>query len=189
MTIATSKSSVTPQELLNRPDSVNYELVDGNLVERHMGLESSAIALRIGSLLLQYVTAHRLGHVFQADAGFECFPDAPDKIRKPDASFIRKGRFPDERIPKGYATIAPDLAVEVLSPNDLAYEIDTKVEEYLGAGVRVIWVVNPQTRTVKIHRPAGAPLGPIAFLSEQDTIKGEDVLPGFECKVAEFFDV
>jgi Uma2 family endonuclease len=79
--------------------------------------------------------------------------------------------------------------VEVLSPGDLAYEIDGKIEDYLSAGVRLIWVVNPKTRTLRIHRPADSPLGPIGAASETDMITGEDVLPGFECRVAEFFDI
>ena len=170
-------------------DSVNFELVDGHLVERHMGLESSGIAAAIALLLGIWNKHAKAGHLFTTDAGYECFPDAPGKVRKPDVSFVRNGRFLGEKVPEGYGTIAPDLAVEVLSPNDLAYEIDRKIEEFLSAVVRLIWVVNPETRTVRIHRPAGAPLGLIASLNEQDTIRGEDVLPGFECKVAEFFDV
>ena len=189
MTIATAKTSVTPQELLALPNSVNYELVDGQLVKRHMGLESSAIAAVIAILLGIWNKRTKAGHLFTTDAGYECFPDAQGKVRKPDVSFVRKGRFEGEKVPEGFGTVAPDLAVEVLSPNDLAYEIDRKIEEYLGAGVRLIWVVNPQTKTVKIHRPAGALLGSFAYLNEQDTIKGEDVLPDFECRVAEFFDV
>jgi Uma2 family endonuclease len=104
-------------------------------------------------------------------------------VRKPDVSFIRRGRLPDERLPKGHVTIPPDLAVEVLSPNDLADEVDEKVKEYLEAGVLVVWVVFPKTRTVQIHRADG----PIVKLTETDELSGEEVLPGFRCRVGEIF--
>jgi Uma2 family endonuclease len=189
MTTAADKSVFTPEDLLSLPDAVKYELVAGNLVERHMGSESSAIAAAIASLLLGFVKSRRAGHVFIADCGYQCFPDQPEKIRKPDVSFIQVGRLPGERIPKGHNRIAPDLAVEVISPGDLAEEIREKVAEYLTVGVKLVWVVSPKTRTVQIHRPAGAKLGPIGAVSESDTISGEDVLPGFECAVAEFFQI
>jgi Uma2 family endonuclease len=189
MTTAAPKAVLTPEDLLNLPDAVNYELVDGQLVERHMGSESSAIGAAIAAVLFTFVKQRRAGHVFNTECGYQCFRDTPNKVRKPDVSFIRSGRLPDERIPQGHTKIAPDLAVEVISPGDLAYEVDEKVQEYLDAGVRLIWIVNPKTRSVRIHRPQNAPQGAISALSEPDTISGEDVLPGFECKVREFFDV
>jgi Uma2 family endonuclease len=188
MTIA-AKRVVTPEDLLLLQDSINYELVDGSLVERHMGSESSAIALAIGIALGNFIRARRLGHLFTADCGYRCFPNEPDQIRKPDVSFIKTGRLVSEHIPEGYMHIAPDLAVEVLSPGDLAYEVDAKVEQYLAAGVRLVWVVSPRTRSIRIHRPKDAKAGPIGALTESDTISGEDVLPGFECPVAEFFQI
>ncbi len=189
LTAGTPRTALSPDDLLRMPDAVNYELVDGNLVERHMGSESSAIALAVGIVLGRFVKDHKAGHVFTTDCGYRCFPGAPEKVRKPDVSFIGLGRLPQERPPEGYIDIAPDLAVEVLSPGDLAYEIDEKVAEYLSAGVKLIWVVNPRTRTVRIHRPQNAQRGPISILGDRDTISGEDVLPGLECRVEEFFDI
>ena len=81
-----------------------------------------------------------------------CFPDAPAKVRKPDASFIRRGRLPGEALPDGFCPIPPDVAAEVVSPNDLAYEVDEKVGEWLRAGVRLVWVINPRARIVAVHR-------------------------------------
>ena len=188
MTLAASKK-FTPEELDRLPDGVNYELVDGNLVERHMGSESSSVAAAIVYLLLTFVRPRRLGHVFTTDCGYQCFPDDPDKLRRPDVSFVASGRLPGDRPPPGYIRIAADLAVEVLSPGDLATEIEEKVGEYLAAGVKLIWIVSPNTRTVRIHRPAGSKLGSAGQLSEADTITGEDVLPGFECKVEELFQI
>jgi len=187
MTIANPGSLFTPDDLLRMEDAVNYELVDGKLVERHMGMESSHIGMRVGSLIAKYLDQHPEGFVFGADAGYQCFPGSPTTVRKPDVSVIRTGRLLDNRLPKGHSRIAPDLAVEVVSPNDLAYEIEEKVAEYLQAGVPLIWIVHPPTRTVRIHRPKSAASGPISELSGDDTLTGEHVLPGFSCKVSEFF--
>jgi Uma2 family endonuclease len=183
------KQEITPDELLNLPDSVSYELVAGELVERHNSAESSAIAALIGFLLLRFVQPRRVGKAFAPDCGYQIFPNDPNKLRKPDVSLIRNGRLPDERAPEGYVRIAPDLVVEVLSPGDTAYEIDQKVNEYLSVGVPLIWVVNPKTRTVRIHRPHDDERGPISFLTETDTITGERVLEGFSSPVAEFFRI
>ncbi|MBI3466041.1 MAG: Uma2 family endonuclease, partial [Planctomycetes bacterium] len=102
---------------------------------------------------------------------------------KPDAAFIRFGRLPGEQLPIGYVRIAPDLAVEVTSPNELAEEVESKIDDYLAAGVRLLWIVNPTRRTVRIHRANGT----IGWLREHDTLDGEDVLPGFRCAVRDLF--
>jgi Uma2 family endonuclease len=187
MTTMISTTSMTPEELLNLPDGVNFELVDGKLVERNMGFESSEIAARILGLIWMFVREHPIGRIFGADASYQCFPDAPTKVRKPDVSFIRSGRLPGDKAPQGHCPIPPDLAVEVISPGDLAYEIEEKVAEYLKAGVSLVWVVHPPTKTVRIHRPRGSSKGSVSELYESDKIDGEDVLPGFSCAVSEFF--
>ena len=97
----TATKLYTPQELLELPDASNCELVDGRLVERHTGSESSAIALAIGSILRDFVKKHRLGPVLTTDCGYQCFPADPSKIRRPDVSFVRKGRDPNDKPPKG----------------------------------------------------------------------------------------
>ena len=187
MTIASPETRFTPEDLLRMEDAINYELVDGKLVERHMGMESSEIALRIAFLLGLFLRDHRLGRLFGADASYQCFPNASKNVRKPDVSFIRSGRLSGDRAPAGHSLIPPDIAVEVISPNDLAYEVEEKVAEYLQAGVPLIWIVNPPTRAVRIHRPKSSPRGPVAELSGDDVITGEEVLPEFSCKVSEFF--
>jgi Uma2 family endonuclease len=187
MNIITPTAPVTPEDLLNLPDSVSYELVNGKLVERNMGMESSEIAARIVFLIALFLRDKKLGRLFGADASYQCFPDAPNKVRKPDVSFIRSGRLPGDRSPQGHGRIAPDLAIEVVSPGDLSYEIEEKVAEYLQAGVPLVWVVYPPTRRVRIHRSPSSPLGSVSELSDKETITGEDVLPGFSCAVQEFF--
>jgi Uma2 family endonuclease len=178
---------ITPEELLAMPDSVDYELVDGKLVERNMGCESGFIEIHVALQLGSFVFAGRLGYVMSASASYRCFPDDPNKVRRPDVSFISTGRLPGERLPTGDCLIAPNLVVEVVLPNDFSEEVEQKVQEYLAAGVRLVWVVHPSTRTVRVHRQRSSPLGITTDLLESDTITGEDVLPGFSCPVASFF--
>jgi Uma2 family endonuclease len=173
----------TPEDLLAMPDRKNYELVDGHLVEKDVSVLSSWVGGKAYRAVDDFATAHQLGWVWHADLGYVCFPDDPGKVRKPDVSFIRKERMPKGPTSEGYVYIAPDLAVEVLSPNDLAYEVDNKVLEYLDAGVPLVWVINPEARTVRIHRRNGE----LSWLREQDELLGEDVLPGFRCAVSSLF--
>src|ERR1043165_8836225 len=105
MMTAAEKTSLTPQELLMMPNSKDYELVNGHLVQRHMGSESSAIGAAILFVLANFVRPRRLGHLFDSECGYRCFADDPKKVRKPDISFIRMGRLPDERVPQGYPAI------------------------------------------------------------------------------------
>jgi Uma2 family endonuclease len=177
----------TPDDLLRLPDAVNYELVDGKLVERHMGMRSSLVGLQIGKLISVFLDANPMGFAFAADASYQCFADAPEKVRKPDVSFIRKGRLPNDAVPDGHSNVHPDLAVEVLSPNDLAYDVNEKVGEYLKAGVPLVWVVDPHSRTVLIVRSPSSPRGSGNVLTDTETITGEDILPGFAHPVADFF--
>lgn len=183
MNIITAKDTLTPEQFLRLPDADQYELVDGKLVERHRGWESSWVATQLLFFLTDYCRKNAAGWANGSEAIYQCFPQRPNKVRRPDASFIRHGRFENEQFPQGICTLAPDLAVEVISPNDTAYEIDEKVEEYLAAGVRLVWVVNPHTRTARVHRADGS----VSQLHEADEMDGEDVLPGFRCRVGEFF--
>lgn len=174
---------ITPDDLLAMPNEVDYELVNGELVQRHMGAESSWIASNLIVLMAVFYRGRVPGHLFTTDCGYQCYADDPSKVRKPDVSFVRKGRFPQDRIPKGYIRIAPDLAVEVLSPNDLADDAEAKVEEYLDAGVRLVWVISPKAETVTVYRDDRSAVK----LHEADELSGENVLPGFRCKVSDLF--
>jgi Uma2 family endonuclease len=102
-------------------------------------------------------------------------------VRKPDVSFIAAGRLPVRQFVRGHVRIAPDLAVEVVSPNDLYTLLDEKVEEYRDAGVRLIWIINPGTRTAAVYRADGTTVR----LSENDELAGEDVLPGFRVRLGD----
>jgi Uma2 family endonuclease len=180
---APPKREVTPEQLLDMPDGKRYELVDGQLVERNMGWDSSWIAGRLHHILSAYCDAHNAGLVAPGDASYQCFADEPKKVRRPDVSFIRAGRLPSDKRPKGHCPIAPDLAVEVISPRDLYSRVEAKVDEYLAAGTRLVWVVDPATCTARVHRADGS----ITDVHEDAELDGEDVLPGFRCRVADLF--
>lgn len=173
----------TPEDLLRLKDRNRYELVDGRLVERNVSVDSSEAGHRIGLLLGN--EARRVGgiRVFGADMGYQCFPDAPNKIRKPDVSLVRAGRMAGVTGVTGFIPIPPDLAVEVLSPNDSAREVNEKIDEYLAARFPLVWVADPQARAVAIYRVGGS----VIRLHENDEITGESALPSFRCRVGEFF--
>ncbi|MFM9961263.1 MAG: Uma2 family endonuclease [Planctomycetaceae bacterium] len=185
MSIELMAEPITPEDLLAMADEGDYELVNGELVERPMGAESSWIASNLTWLFGCFYGRKRPGHFFTTDCGYQCFLDDPGKVRKPDVSFVRFGRFPRERVPEGYVCIPPDLAVEVLSPHDLADETDAKVEEYLDAGVPLVWVISPKSETVTVYRGDRSAVK----LHEADELSGENVLPGFRCKVCDLFAI
>src|SRR5579862_4808361 len=121
MSVAVAERAYTPEDLLTG-DWKGYELVNGHLVEKEMGAVSSWVAGRIIRLLGASAEDCGLGWVLPPDTGYQCFSDDRQKVRKPDASFISRGRLPDDRLPDGHILIPPDLAVEVVSPNDRFYE-------------------------------------------------------------------
>jgi Uma2 family endonuclease len=188
MTTIAANTLFTPDDLLALPDAVSYELVDGKLVERNMGMDSGRIAARIIVAIGIYLQKHPIGMLFSSDASYRCFPDAPEKVRRTDVSFIKSGRFEGERATQGHCLIPPDLAVEVLSPKDLVYDVEEKVNEYLLAGVQLIWIVSPKARTISVRRPLSSLRGSFTGLTADQTLDGEEVLPGFSCRVDELFD-
>ena len=133
--------------------------------------------------LRTFLRDHPIGWVWPAELGYECYPDAPKKVRKPDVSFICIERKPEGPTSSGYAHIAPDLAVEVISPNDLWHEVEAKIREYLAAGVALVWVISSEIRIAYVHRRDGT----ISKLGETDELSGEDIIPGFRCLVSSIF--
>lgn len=174
----------TPEDLLEITDRLMPELVDGELVEREpMGQRADEIGLNIGCFLKSYSVTKLPGVVNGAHGSIQVFPDDPSKVRIPDASFTRRDRMPGGVAFEGHSRVVPDLAVEVISPNDKLGEFEAKMEDYQSAAIPLIWVVNPELRTVRVYTPTGA--GPL--LHEGDILRGGDVLPGFECPVAAIF--
>jgi Uma2 family endonuclease len=183
MSPSTRSTSFTPDDLLTLPDGDRYELVNGELVEKKMGFKSSFVGGALFALLWTFTQKHALGWVLPADASFQCFPDSPTLVRKPDVSFISCSRLPASAAPDGHCRIAPDLAAEVVSPTDLFDDVSIKVNEYLAAGVRLVWVIDPKVERVFVYPLHKRP----AILTSQDELTGGDVLPGFQCAVAELF--
>lgn len=178
-----SEQTYTPEDLLAMPDRKKYELVDGHLVERHMSVLSNWVATRLCRFVDIFVDDEKLGWAWGSAQGYVCFPESPRKVRFPDVSFVHKNRLPDGLTSEGYIYVPPDLAVEVVSPNDLAYEVESKVLEYLGAGVKLVWVIDPEARTVHIYRGDGSTV----WLREDGELSGEDVVPGFQCRLSAIF--
>ena len=176
---------ITPEQLATMPNRKDFELVNGQLVERNMGNKASWLAFELASCLRDYVRNKRLGWVFCGDTGYRLDPERPNSVRKPDVAFVRFGRLPNERPADGYDKIAPDLAVEVVSPNDTVLELEEKIEEYLKAGVQLVWVINPELRTLTVHRPDGTG----STVRNGENVDGEAVLPGFRCRLADLFEL
>ena len=172
---------MTAEELLylSLPDK-QTELVCGRLIVREPpGYQHGVIALRIARLLANYVHDRDLGVVVAAETGFKLSSN-PDTVRAADAAFISRDRAPDPP-PLGYLALAPDLVVEVVSPNDRPGEVQGKVSDWLNAGSRLVWVIDPARRGAVIYRADGS----VALLFEHDALDGEDVLPGFGCPLIE----
>lgn len=183
MTTTVDPPTTTFEQFLALPDADDYELVDGALLERKaMGVYANFIAGQILTLLTAYCRDHNLGAVFNSETLYRCF-GSPHTTRKADVSFIRRGRLTADHVRAGYFTLVPDLVVEVTSPNDLVYPLEEKLAAYARVGVPLVWVVHPNTKRARVHRADGTG----GDLDEADTIDGEAVLPGFACKVADFF--
>jgi Uma2 family endonuclease len=183
MTLIAEKHRVTPEELLAMPDAVAYELLDGRLVERHASRESSRVAAQIIYLLQTAAAPTGGAEVYGPDLGYQCFVDDPARVRKPDVSAIRLDRLVNIPPDPGYMPIPADLAVEVLSPNDLAYEVSAKVADYLKNGFGVVWVADPHVKTVAVYTADA----PGRILREGDEIDAGRAIPGFRCRVGDLF--
>lgn len=160
-----------------------WELIDGELVEMNpSGGRASRIAFGVGTHLRNHALPRGLGEVFGADGGFVLFPGR-DLLRVADAAFVRADRLPAPEDQLGFLRLAPDLVVEVVSPFDRPGDVAAKTAMWLDAGVRLVWVLDPEVRTVAIHA-----LGlPPRTLRDGDDLDGGDVLPDFRVAVGELF--
>jgi Uma2 family endonuclease len=174
----------TAEELLSlSDDGYRYELVKGELHKMPpAGFEHGVRGIGLTWRLAQYVETNRLGRVTAAETGFKIAID-PDTVRAPDIGFVRADRITDVELPKGYFPGPPDLAVEVVSPNDTFSEVEGKVMEWLMAGCSMVWVVNPGCRTVTVYRS----FTDIRILTGDDVLDGAEVIPGFQCVISDLF--
>ena len=176
---------MTPDEFLvhSLPDG-KAELVRGELrVTPPAHGPHGCVATNIVGLLLAHVKRSGLGRVFADGVGYELIR-LPRTVRVPDASFVRAVRLPGDGIGPGLLKLAPDLAVEVLSPSESASELEEKLDDYRACGTPLIWVVDPVRRTVMIV----ASDAPVRWLREGEQLDAGEVIPGFSCAVAELFE-
>jgi len=163
-----------------------FEFVNGQLKELNVSAKSSGVGGEVFAEIKLFCRKQYPGWVFPADTSFRCFPDDERKFRKPDSAFIAFERYTAEQYDsEGHISVCPDLAVEVVSPNDLAADVNQKVADWLRAGVRLLWVIDPDTKTIVGYR-ADRPNVADVF-READTLTGEPVLPGFAVPVADLF--
>ena len=180
--MATTTRPATEQDLLLTPkDGQKRELVDGQIRVSPAGARHGLVCVRLVRRLAAFVEDGRLGYVFDSSTGFRL---AGGNVRLPDVSFVAKGRFPNEQIPEGFGGLAPDLAIEVLSPDDRSRDVMDKVGEYLQAGVRLVWVIDPRQRNAAIYKS----LTDVRTVGPDEALDGEDVVPGFRCRLGEVID-
>jgi Uma2 family endonuclease len=180
--VETNEKVLTAEEFFNFPSSEGkQELVRGRVIEMApAGGGHGRAQIRFGSRMEPHVEQSGQGYVV-SEVGF-ILDRSPDVVRAPDVAFVARDRFP-AGVPDTFIEGAPDLAVEVVSPGDTHTAVMEKVGEYLDAGTRLVWVASPRMRTVVVHRSDGSS----QTLRADDVLSGEDVMPGFEVRVAELF--
>ena len=183
MTTKAPRPLITAARFLSMSGTEGYELVDGRLKEKAMGMEATWVQTRLARLVGNVVEPAGLGYVVGADCMYQCFPHKPDQVRKPDMSFVRTGRFPGEVLPTGPCPLPPDLLAEVVSPKERSDDLEDKLDDFRQAGVPLMWVIHPRKRSVKVYRD-----GKLATeLTADDELTGDPVLPGFRVKVSDLF--
>jgi Uma2 family endonuclease len=158
----------------------SVELVRGHLVVREPpGTRHGRVSAELTYQIMSFVKRERLGAVFAQDTGFQIAAD-PDTVRGPDVAFVSRDRL--AQIPRtGYAALAPDLVAEVLSPGDRPGEVLAKVADWLSAGARLVWVIDPERVEARVYRPDGS----LSIVNGDASLDGEDVLPGFRVLLGE----
>lgn len=184
--------TTTKHELLTADDllhlysqGVRGELVRGVLCETGPeGQEHGEIVVKLAAPLGNFVRPQRLGRLVASDTGVWLEHD-PDTVREPDIAFFSAVKMPPDVRVTGYSEAVPDLVVEVHSPSDSVREVHDKARMWLSYGVRLVWVVHPDTRTIDVHRPEHN----VSTLTENDSLGGADILPGFTCPITGLFTV
>ncbi len=183
MSIVSAPIESIEDEFIQSDKDYPYEIVEGQNVEKpRMGAEADRIIVTL-IRIIEAQAFGKLGLCFSGHCGYQIFADDPTRVRYPDVSFIRFGRLPADKAPRGYVPIIPDLIVEVVSPNDKAENVDERLTDFLRAGVPLAWMIYPSSRQVYVFHQ-----GPAALrLGEDDTLDGEGVLPGFTCSLKDLF--
>jgi Uma2 family endonuclease len=181
--MATAEKLMTAEEYLALGDIGPSALIEGELVRMSpTGYRHGWVASNVDRALGVYLKSNKIGRVTTSEAGF-LISRNPDTVRAPDVAVVRMERIPPGG-PKSFFEGAPDLAVEVLSPDDRSSDVNAKVHEWLHAGTSQVWVIDPQTKSVMVYRSARE----VAALTEADTLSAPDLLPGFALPVVEIFE-
>ena len=177
-------SQMTADELLVMPhNGYCYELVQGELRQMSpAGRRHGRIAANVIGSLIAFVKKYNLGEVLSSETGF-LLGTAPDTVRAPDVSFVSRERAEATAEERGFFPGAPDLAVEVISPNDRYNEVAEKVSDWLRAGTAMVVVIDPHQRTATVYRASDD----VCVLTEGDMLDGDDVVPGWEVPLADVF--
>ncbi len=185
MTAESATKLMTADELLRLGDDARGELIKGEFCEMGPppGGRHGKVAMRLGVKVGVFVDQRRLGTLFAAETGF-LLERGPDTVRAPDLAFTSAARLPLDDDTAGYSQVVPDLVAEVRSPNDSRREVRDKALMWLSHGVRLVWVVHPDTRTIDVHRDGA----PAATLDADAALDGGDVIPGFTCPVSAVFE-
>ena len=175
---------VTAEELERFPDDdYRYELVEGRLIRMSpVNFDHGRVVMRLGFLLSRHLEQHPVG-VIGTEIGFKLASN-PDTVRGPDIAFLKNERVPS-RGKRGFFTGAPDLVIEVLSPEDRPGEMRHKIDGYLSRGVPLVVIVDPDDKTATMFRPGTAA---VALASEDDVLDLSEVIPGFRCQLREIFE-
>jgi Uma2 family endonuclease len=189
MSTETATKPMTAEEFyewVHRPENANrwFELVRGELIELPPPVKPHGrVCINVGYQLEMYVRQRDNGYVTSNDSGVILERD-PDTVRGPDVALYEDACSFEELHPK-YGEVPPRLAVKVLSPNDKAGKVLSKITDYLKSGVELVWLIDPEDRKATVYRPDKSPYE----VKGDEELTGDDVLPGFRCRVAEFFFV
>ena len=180
---ASTERLITGEELARMPEIGRSELVEGRIVRMSpTGFRHGGVELRIGTVLNAFVEPLRIGRVLVGEVGIYTRRN-PDTVRGADVLFISNERYARASKDKAFLDVAPELVVEVLSPDDRPGEVARKISEYFEAGVLRVWIADPSRRTLRVHRTANES----RELKPEDNLSDDEVLPGFEVLVSELF--
>lgn len=175
------KKEWTADEFFHSPLSKNHELINGELVEiMSTGFVHGVIAQEISYFVLDFAKKHNLGVVTAAETGFIL---GKKTYRGADSAFISNESLKKHGYPQGFFPTAPDIAIEVVSPNNTSEEMMEKTNLYLQNGSKLVWIIYPQTKVITVYRQNNI----VSLLRENDVLEGEDVLPNFRMEVAKLF--
>ena len=181
--MATTKLMTAEDLWQTGKDECRYELVEGELIRMApAGGEHGEIGFELAGQLRDYLKHNKIGTGYGADTGFILARD-PDVVRSPDVAFVRTDRLPPKDQRRAFLELAPDLAVEIVSPSDSSSDVNDKVMQYLKLGVKLVWLVYPSTKSVNVYNPDRT----VRILSEEDELDGGEVLPGFRLRIADIF--